>query len=78
MILLRTLRRSILALVLDTTDIIIIEMNENRVGAYAYSNGFVEYLNTFLDSYIPIRQEGPVNLDFKDDYYAYVIILKTP
>lgn len=55
---------------LDTTDIIIIEMNENRVGAYAYSNGFVEYLNTFLDSYIPIRQEGPVNLDFKDDYYS--------
>lgn len=55
---------------LDNTDVIVIEMNENRVGAYAYYNGFVEYLNTFLDSYIPISQEGLANLDFKDDYYS--------
>lgn len=53
---------------LDNADVIVIEVNENRVGAYAYNNGFAGYLNVFLDSYVPNEEEGPANLDFKGNY----------
>lgn len=65
---------------LDQTDVVAIEMNEHHVPSY--SNGFAEYLNSFLDDYIPNLSEMRVadsNLDpvmetgltYCDGYYGY-------
>lgn len=48
---------------LDQTDVVIIEINEAVLSNY--SNGFVSYLNLFLDTYVPqeVEREYLQNLD---------------